>query len=707
MGDGKHRGRPTGTVSFLFTDIEGSTPLWEHHPHAMRAALDRHDAILRAAIDAHGGFVFSTAGDAFSVAFHTPGEAVGAALDGQRALQAEPWPDDAPVRVRMGVHLGTAQERDGDYFGSAVNRAARLMGLAYGGQLLVSLVVEEAIRDDLAEGVGVKGLGEHGLRGLSRSETVFQLTSPDLVDEFPALSAATSVPGNLPSPATSFVGRVAETKRLASEIPAHRLMTLVGPGGVGKTRLSIEAAAASLGEFPDGVWFVELAPVADADAVVHSVASTLSVSPGAGSSLLASIVDTLAGRRALIVLDNCEHVIDAAAEVAAAVTGGAPKATVLATSREPLGVAGEKVVDVVALDPTVEGVDLFVERAGSVVDGFAPSDVDLELIGGICARLDGMPLAIELAASRARFLSLVQLADRLADRFRLLRSSARGGTLERHQTLRATVEWSYRLLTVEQQVLFDRLSVFAGSFDLDAAEAVCGFEPVDEMDVVDLLGSLVDKSLVIVDRDEGRYRLLETLRQYGAEQLAGRGETVEVRDRHVIHFVAVARRARDWYEGDRDQDGRALFETEWSNLRSALERCVASGRGAVASELIADIDSYAMLTARREHGDWAVRVRDTLGPTPAVLGAISWWTQWAGDQDAAIPIAEAGIALCPSPTHADAVPCWRTVGAVHLMKFRGTETRAAAAGWMAAATNANPFHVAHAQAHAAVAAGAP
>jgi predicted ATPase/class 3 adenylate cyclase len=651
-------GRPTGTVSFLFTDIVGSTSLWERHPEAMRQALARHDLVLRSAIDAHRGFVFSTGGDAFCAAFERAGEAIGAALEAQRALQLESWPQDARVAVRMGVHTGEAHERDGAYFGSAVNRAARLMGLAHGGQVLVSMAVQEVVRDELPHDVSLRGLGEHRLRGLSRPETVFQLIATGLSDVFPPLAAGTSVPGNLPSPPTSFVGRNDEVKRLTAEIPTSRLVTLVGPGGVGKTRLSIEVAAAGAEDFSDGVWFVELASLAGADAVLHAVASTLSVSPEAGSTLLQSIVRSLRGQRMLIVLDNCEHVIDAAAGIAAAVIREAPTVTILASSRERLAVGGERVWAVSALDSAVEAVELFCERAAAADQRFEPANEDMAVIRRICARLDGMPLAVELAAVRARSMSLEQLAERLDDRFRLLRSSARGGP-ERHQTLRATVEWSYQLLTSDEQVVFDRLSVFAGSFDLKAAEAVCGGRPLDRFDVVDLLVSLVDKSLVAVDRLTGRYRLLEMLRQYGAEQLEGRGQVDTLRSEHLAHFLEVAGHARRLLHGDSYVEGVAVFEAEWDNLRAAVDWAAERGDAVAASTLVVAPFWYAVFFLRHELGAWAELVRPLRGVSPAVHGVRAYFAFMKGDVDGTYQRARDGIAGAPTPTHPDTAICWQ------------------------------------------------
>lgn len=636
-------------MSFLFTDVEGSTSLWERHPAAMRGALARHDAMLRAAIDAHGGFVFSTAGDAFSAAFWSPSDAVGAAAEAQRQLLDEPWPEGVVLRVRMAVHLGVAQARDGDYFGSALNRAARLMGLAHGGQVLVSRIVEEAIRDELPAGVGLRPLGEHRLRGLSRPEMVFQLTGPGLPDDFPPVHAAVSAPSNLPAPPTSFVGRMEETKRLATEVCSHRLVSLVGPGGVGKTRLAIEVAGAACDEFADGLWFIELAPVTDPEAVVSAVASTLSVSPQADVSLLSSIVAALTGRRALVVLDNCEHVLDAAAQVAVAIGRAANSVSVLTTTREALGVPGERVWDVAALDAGLEAMELFCERATELDRTFAPSDAALAVIEEICERLDGMPLAIELAASRLRQMSLAQLAERLADRFRLLRSSARAGAVERHQTLRATVEWSYRLLSDSERTLFNRLSVFAGGFGPDAAEAVCSGDSVDDIEVFDLLASLVDKSLVVVDRDAGRYRLLETLRQFGEDRLVEEGALEALRDRHARCFAA---QVQSWWlvwNGPGQRQALDWVEVELANLRTAFRWAFDSGDVAMASAIAAHAAMMTLWLIELEPVSWAVEVMDAavaadVAQLPRVFTAASLCA-FTGQTEQAKRLAERGLAL--------------------------------------------------------------
>lgn len=482
--------RPTGTVTFLFTDVQGSTTLWDRHPKSMPQAAARHDDIVRTAIQNRLGYVFSTGGDGFAATFPKPSDAIRAAIDAQRQLQAETWPDGLDLRVRIGVHVGAAEERDGDYFGTAVNRAARVMSLAHGKQVVVSLAVEELVRDELRDEAGFVALGEYGLRGMARGESLFQLTAPGLAHEFPPIASRR---GNLPPAATSFVGRVEEVAALARGLSTRRLVTLVGPGGVGKTRLSIEAAAKVADTFPDGVWLVELAPLADKEAVPHAVASTLSIFPEAGLTMVDSIVAGLAQRRMLIILDNCEHVIDAAAAIAAAIERGAPLVKILASSREPLGVTGEWVYLVQPLEPR-EAVDLFVERAEAASSAFVVRDTERRALVELVTRLDGIPLAVELAAGRMRSMSIAELGSRLHDRFQVLRANRRRDTADDRQiTLLGTVEWSYRLLQPDERLLFDRLSVFAGSFDVAAVEAICADEGIDEFAVIDVLDGLVDR----------------------------------------------------------------------------------------------------------------------------------------------------------------------------------------------------------------------
>ena len=696
-------GRPSGTVSFLFTDVEGSTRLWDEHPAAMREALARHDEILRSAIEDRGGYVFSTAGDAFSAAFTRAGDAAGAAVAAQLALWGEPWPVDAQLRVRMGVHTGEAHERDGDYFGAAVNRAARLMALGHGGQVLLSSAVVELARDDLPDAVGLLSLGEHELRGLSRPESVFQLTGVGPSDSFPPLRSGVEQRGNLPTSVTSFVGRADDLKELGATVSdtGTRLVTLTGPGGVGKTRLAIETGWHVVDEFSDGAWMVELAPVADPESVVAAVADALDVRPQQDTSMTEAIVDRLRGQQALVIVDNCEHVLAVVAGLVNEIVHASSTVTLLATSREPLGVSGERVWSVRSLDAALEGAELFGERA-TAADRAFDLDEHRFAVEQLCEQLDGIPLAIELAAARVRSLSPEVMIDRIDDRFRLLRAGRHGVGHERHRTLRATVDWSYRLLDDLERTLFDRLSVFAGSFDLGAAEAVCADdEVIDELDVLDVLGSLVDKSLAVPTRTTGsdRYLLLETLRQYGEEQLSERGELTDLRDRHLDHYGRLATRAREQFEGTENSIGRAVFDTEWANLRAALDWAVKGGDAQAASMLVDDSYNYAMMTARREHGEWASRVRQLDGASAAVWGAAAWWALQDGQPDRAVQIGQEGLRRAPDTLHPDTFRCWYSLCAVHIFTFRGPESREAAENWVLTAKRRGEFELAMALVH--------
>ncbi len=697
---------PSGTVAFLFTDIEGSTRLWDEHPDLMSAALERHDELLRTAIVDNGGYVFSTAGDAFSAAFSTPMMAVEAAVQAQRALQAETWPAAASIAVRMGLHLGSAQERDGDYFGPALNRAARVMGLAHGGQVVCSLAVEELVRDGLPAGVGLVDLGEQTLRGLERGERVFQVSIDGLVNEFAPLRTSSASTGNLPTPATSFVGRSEDVKRLSGDVAAGsaRLVTLTGVGGVGKTRLALETAWALTDEFPDGAWLVELASVGDPASVVPAVGDVVDARPASGMTIEDAIVDQLRSERSLLVLDNCEHVLDALGGFVSRVVSRCPRVAILATSREPLGVDGEHVRVIRSLDPVLEGVELFCERA-SAADGDFDLGDDRDHVEELCARLDGIPLAIELAAARVRSMGPRQLTERLEDRFRLLRAGRRGG-IERHRTLRATVDWSYRLLEDVERTLFDRLSVFSGGFDLAAVEVVCCDDAVDELDVVDFLGGLVDKSLVTAERTGGedRYRLLETLRQYGEEQLEESGDLALLLDRRLSYYRKVATTARERFEGTEHQSGRSAFEAEWDNLRAALHWANSNSDGDAASELIAASFSYAEAAQRREHGEWARRTIDYGHADPTVYGALSLWLVYDGAFDDGVHVGQQGLALAPSQNDISALNCWKGIANALHWSGRVDEGFAATAMQASIAARSNAFDEATCEAMQAMAA---
>jgi predicted ATPase/class 3 adenylate cyclase len=529
----------------LFTDLEVSTRLWEQEPDAMREALARHDEILRDAVAAHGGQIVKGTGDGIHAVFATADAAIRAAIACESAMDAEEWPVSEPLRVRMGLHTGVAELRDGDYFGSSVNRAARIMDLAHGGQIVCSQSTADLARDVLPEGVGFIDQGEHRLRDLTRVERVLQVSAPGLPSEFAPLRSLDAYPSNLSEQLTSFVGRERELERIGETLRGARLVTLTGVGGVGKTRLAMQAGGRYLSEYPDGVWLCELAAAGDPDAMLQVIAAVLSVSPRTDLPLAQRICDSLRTKRALLVLDNCEHVLDAAATLAETVLRECSGVRVLATSREALDVPGERVMRVRSLPmpeagddwarvTSVEAVRLFTERASAVEPDFAVTRANAASVGQICRRLDGIPLAIELAASRVVSLGAGEIAELLDERFRLL-AGGRRTAVERHQTLRAAVDWSYSMLDATEQLVFDRLGVFAGTFDSAAAGAVAGRE-IDDWLVRDALASLVRKSminLVVIDDETSRYQLLETLRAYARERLEERGEADEIRRRHA------------------------------------------------------------------------------------------------------------------------------------------------------------------------------
>ncbi len=574
---------PTGTVTLLFTDIVGSTRLWETEPARMAPALRRHDDILRAAIEGAGGYVFKTVGDAFCAAFWTARAAVDAAVAGQRALSAQTWPTSRPILVRMGLHTGVSEERDGDYFGPAVNRAARLEAAAHGGQIVLSGTTTELVAGELPDGASLRDLGLHRLKDLGRPEQVFQLEAPGLAASFPPLTSLDNpeLPNNLPSVVSAFVGRDSELAEVRELIEAARLVTLTGAGGSGKTRLSLQVAAEMIDGTGDGVWLVELAAVTDGDAVASAISRALGIAAQPSRPALEALVEALVPQDILIVLDNCEHLIDACAKTADAILRRCPRVHLIATSREPLGIAGETIYRVPSLslpgpdEPALaapessDAVALFVDRVRAQGTGLVVDEQTIPMIVSICRRLDGLPLAIELAAARLRSLSLSGLHDRLDQRFRLLTGGSRAA-LERQQTLRATVDWSYSLLNAAETSLLRRLSVFAESFDLDAAEAVCGFGDIEVFDVAELLGALVDKSLVLAEPSGGalRYRLLETIRQFAAERQleSSYDEAAAVAVAHARHFLAFAESVAPHLDGSDQGRWLARLDADQANL---------------------------------------------------------------------------------------------------------------------------------------------
>ncbi len=558
---------PTGTVTLLLADVEGSTRLWETQPEAMKAAVERLDQTLSDAVAAHGGVrpVEQGEGDSFVIAFARAADAVACALDLQRAPLA-------PIKLRIGVHTGDVHLRDeGNYIGPTINRTARLRDLAHGGQTVLSGATEPLVVDQLPADVTLNDLGSHPLRDLPRPERIVQLCHPDLHNEFPPLRTANVVAAeNLPVQLSSFIGRKAEISGIREALVDNRLVTLTGAGGAGKTRLAIQIAAEIATEFADGVWYVDLAPITDPDVVPMTAARALGLPDQPGQQTMDVLLRFIRDRRMLILLDNCEHLLDSSAELVIALLGACPALTLLATSREPIGVTGEVSWRVPSLSLADDAIELFSDRARRTKPEFRVTPANAEAVTEICRRLDGLPLAIELAAARVRALSPAEILDSLHDQFRMLTGGARTA-VRRQQTLRASVDWSYALLSEPEQVLFRRLAVFFGGFDVGAAQAVAGGADAERYQVLDQLTLLVDKSLVVAD-DTGhgtRYRLLETVRQYAQEKLHESREGDDVRIRHRDHYTAMAARldapADDGYQRRIEQ-----ADSEIDNLRAAF-----------------------------------------------------------------------------------------------------------------------------------------
>ncbi len=570
------RALPSGTVAFLFTDIEGSTQLWEAHAGSMSAAVARHDAIVHGAIERIGGVVFKPLGDGCCSVFHTVPAAIAAALEAQRDLAKEDFSTVGGLKVRMAVHVGHADERGGDYFGPSVNRVARLLAVGYGGQVLVSGAAADLAQGEMPAQTALRDLGLHRLKDLAQPEQVYQLVAPDLPQKFFPLRSLDVLPNNLPLQLTSFVGRETEIQRIVDLLGPHRLVTLVGTGGVGKSRLALQVGADLLDRYQDGVWFIELAPLSDGTLILNEIAPLFGVQASGDRPLLEALLGALRPKHALLIIDNCEHLVDPAAEIIEKVLRGSPQIRILATSREALKIAGETVHRVASLDEE-SGIALFADRAKAAADSFELTEENAVTVGKICRRLDGIALAIELAAARVRALDVGELFARLDERFRILTGGSRTA-LPRQQTMRALIDWSYDLLSPVEQVLLRRVAVFSGGWTLDAATSVCSGDELPSWDVVDVLTSLVDKSLVTAELDDAlisgaklRYRLLESTRQYAVEKLAASGERERMRRVHAEYFLQIARDAERSWGTTPTRTWLAPLESEFDNFRTALD----------------------------------------------------------------------------------------------------------------------------------------
>jgi predicted ATPase/class 3 adenylate cyclase len=586
---------PTGTVTFLFTDIEGSTERWESHRDAMVDAVKRHDVLVRNAIESHGGYVFKTVGDAFCATFARVSDAVAAAEQTQSALLKEDFSEVSGLRVRLALHTGEASERDGDYFGPTVNRVARLLAVGSGGQMLLSGVTAHLAQADLRSQASLSDLGTHRLKDLAQPEHIYQLCVPHLLSDFPPLHTLEAHRHNFPIQLTSFRGRERDVNDVRSLLDGTALLTLVGAGGIGKTRLALQVGAELIDRYPDGVWFVELASLSDPELVANVAAQVLNVAVPQNRSPTDAIVSALRRKRMLLILDNCEHLIAAAANFASAILTSCPDVRILATSRQGLGISGEIVHQVPPLavpektqalkrDEALQygAVVLFADRAAAADTKFALSDDTAPIVAEICRHLDGIALAIELAAARVKVLSIPHLAQRLAERFRLLTGGSRAA-LPRQQTLRALIDWSYDLLADSEKTLFRRVSIFAGGWTLETATAVCVGDNVGTGDVLELLSSLVEKSLTVVDTTGPveRYRLLESTRAYGLELLTEKGEHSGLTRRHAECFAAVAREADEASKNLPAQPWLKLYEPEIDNFRAALDWAITSGNNPI------------------------------------------------------------------------------------------------------------------------------
>ena len=579
----------TGIVTLLFTDIEGSTEKWEQEPERMADALARHDVLLRTAVEANRGRVIKTTGDGIYAAFADAANCVEAAIAIQQSIADPAATAGMLLPVRCGLHAGPAHERDNEFFGGTINRAARIMGLAYGGQVLASQAVVDLVAGRLPAASSLRDLGAVRLKGIASSEHAYQVVHPSLRQAFPALRSLEATPNNLPKHLTSFIGREREIEGAEELLARARLLTLLGIGGLGKTRLSLQIAGDVLDSYRDGAWFVDLAPIRDPSIVAGEAAKVLRVREEPGRPLIETLCAHLKPRNLLLILDNCEHLIKPSAELVHAILGAAPEVRVIATSREALRVPGEQSFTVTPLPVPnrSDGIEalsrspavrLFVERAQLHKPTFALNEQDAPAVAELVARLEGIPLALELAAARVRSLTVADINVRLKDRYKLLTGGGRV-LLERQQTLRALVDWSYDLLQEHEQVLLARLAVFANGFERASAEEVCGTDPLTPENVLDLLTSLVEKSLVLTEerKDGMRYRLLETIRDYAIEKLTQRNEFAATAALHCNHYFVMAKAGSRGLQGREQAQWVQRIESELDNLRAAIALALEGG----------------------------------------------------------------------------------------------------------------------------------
>ncbi len=658
---------PTGTVALLFSAIEGPMRLQQQLGDRYADVLSECKRLHRTAIESHGGREVGIEGDAWFFAFPRAKMALSAAVAALRAINRYPWPGGISVCVRMSVHASDPLRVNVDTVSVDVRRAVSICAAGHGGQILASHMVRDIVADDLPKDTSLRDLGEHRLKDLAFPQHLFQVIHPHLPSEFPPLRSLGALPNNLPIQLTSFIGREREIAQVKGFLSTTRLLTLTGAGGVGKTRLAFQVAAEVLEDFPDGAWVVDLAPLRDPALVPHAIASVMSVSEQPERMLTDTLVDALRHKTLLLVLDNCEHLQSACERLADALLRGCEHLRILSGSRVPLGVPGETLWRVPSLslpDPQRlssldhveqhEAIRLFVERARSGQPGFVLTSDNAPAVAQVCQRLDGIPLAIELAAARTRVLAIEQIAARLDDRLRLLTGGS-SSVLPRHQTLRATMDWSYGLLAEKERILLGRLSVFAGGWALEAAEAICSGNGVETIDILDLLIQLVDKSLVVMEshRGEARYRLLETVRQYARDRLREAGDADNVQRRHRDWYLHLAERADSRLRGPEEGVWLTKLEAEHDNLRAALELSKREEGGAeTAVRLARALEWFWYLLGHWSEG--RAQLEEVLAQSddasssllPKVLVGAARIAYRQGDRGRTTALCQKGLALC-------------------------------------------------------------